>query len=144
MTSYYVSITEQTTAKSYLFVKQQIVRKNRIGGCPLMSENELKKAGRGSFDYRTDTTTGLHLIRWLDNSCVQVLSTYSGVKASSTIKRWDGKAKKHVDVPCPDVVRQYNESLGGVDLSHMLISLHRTKINQKMVPEGHLSLHWYR
>ena len=40
------------------------VRKNRIAGCPLKSEQELKTMGRGSFDYRTDSNSQLHLVRW--------------------------------------------------------------------------------
>ena len=107
------------------------MQKNRIGKCPLMSEKELNKSGRGSFDYRTDVNSGLHLIRWLDNGCVQLVSNYAGVKATKTIKRWDGKVKKHVDVPCPEAVRLYNEAMGGVDLADMLIALYRTKIKSR-------------
>jgi hypothetical protein len=60
-----------------------------------------------------------------------VPSTYAGVKASNTVKRWDGKAKKNIDVKCPDMLYLYNESMGGVDLADMLISLYRTKIKSK-------------
>lgn len=107
------------------------LRKNRLGGCSLMSEKDLKKAGRGSFDYRTDEKSGLHVIRWQDNKCVQIVSTFAGVKASKTVKRWDGKRKEHILVPCPDMVRLYNESMGGVDLADMLIALYRTKIKTR-------------
>ena len=34
--------------------KKQCEKKNRFGKCPLMSEKELNKSGRGSFDYHTD------------------------------------------------------------------------------------------
>ena len=51
---------------------------NRIGGCPLMSEKDLKKEGRDSYDYRTDQNTGTHLLKWFDNKCVLLGSTYSG------------------------------------------------------------------
>ena len=84
-------------------------RNNRMGGCPVMAKKRLKKVDRSSFDYRTDANSGLHLIRWFDNNCVQIVSTYSGVQAFNTIKRWDGKAKANVDVPCPDMVSLYNE-----------------------------------
>lgn len=107
------------------------LRKNRIAKCPLKSEKDLKKDGRGSFDYRTDASSQLHIVRWLDNKCVQLVSTYAGVKASKTVKRWDRKAKKHVDISCPDMVSQYNESMGGVDLADMLIAIYRTKIKTK-------------
>ncbi|CAB3977807.1 Hypothetical predicted protein [Paramuricea clavata] len=93
--------------KSLGYPTTATVRANRIAKCPLKSEKQLKKDGRGSFDYRTDDTS------------------------SKKVKRWDGKAKKHVDVKCPDVVCQYNESMGGVDLADMLIALYRTKIKTK-------------
>lgn len=55
--------------------------------------------------------SGLHVIRWLDNKCVQVVSTFVGVEASTTVKRWDGKRKEHIYLPCPDMVRLYKHIL---------------------------------
>ena len=93
-----------------------------------MSEKDLKKEGRGSYDYRTDQNTDTHLLKWFDNKCVLLGSTYSGVKASSTMQRFDLKQKKQVDAQCPDMVKDYNGPMGGVDLADMLIELYRTKI----------------
>ena len=107
------------------------VRKNRIAGCPLKNEQVLKKMGRGSFDYRTDSNSELHLVRWLDNSCVQLVSTFAGVKAFKTVKRWDGKSSEHVHVKCPDLVALYNETMGGVDLADMLIVYTAQRSKQK-------------
>ena len=107
------------------------VRANRMSGCPLQSEKELKKNGRGSFDYRTDSLSQLHIVRWQDNKCVQVASTFAGVKATETVKRWDSKLKKHVNVQCPEMICQYNAGMGGVDFVDMLISLYRTKIKSR-------------
>ena len=45
---------------------------------------------------------------------------------SHKVQCWDGKAKKHVMVDCPDIVKKYNSAVGGVDLADMLISLYRT------------------
>ena len=44
-------------------------RMNRLTGCPLMSDKDLKK-GRGSFDYRTDMNSTLHVVKWHDNKAV--------------------------------------------------------------------------
>ena len=89
-----------------------------------MSEKDLKKEGRGSYDYRTDQNTGTHLLKWFGNKCVLLGSIYSGVKALSTVQRFDLKQKKQVDVQCPDMVKDYNGSMSGVDLADMLIELY--------------------
>ena len=41
-------------------------RINRLNDCPLSTEKELKKQGRGSFDYCTDGNTGLHVVKWFE------------------------------------------------------------------------------
>ena len=73
----------------------------------------------------------LHLVRWCNNSCVQLVSTFAGVKASKTVKRWDGKSSEHVHVKCPDLVALYNETMGGVDLADMLIVYTAQRSKQK-------------
>ena len=42
-------------------------RTNRLGGCPLLCDKELKKHGRGSCSYRIDANSGLLLLKWYDN-----------------------------------------------------------------------------
>ena len=104
---------------------------NRLNACPLSTEKDLKKQGRGSFDYSTDVNTGLHVVNWFDNKCVHLASTFTGMKAEKTVQRWDSKKKQHIQVQCPHIVASYNASMGGVDLADMLIALYRTKIMTK-------------
>ena len=106
-------------------------RANRLNGCPLSADKDLKKEGHGAFVYRTDVNSGLHVVKWYDNKCVNVASTFSGVKASGTVKQWDSKKKEYVDAKVPDLIADYNRSMGGVDLADMLISLYRTQITTK-------------
>ncbi|XP_065652995.1 piggyBac transposable element-derived protein 2-like [Hydra vulgaris] len=99
-------------------------RNNRIGKCPLLSEKELKSQGRGSWDNRVDQNSGIHLVKWFDNKAVTLGSTHAGVTGSIKVKRFDSKKKVYVDVTAPDIVLEYNASMGGVDLADMLISLY--------------------
>ena len=110
-------------------------RINRLKGCPLASNKELKKKVRGSYDYQTDVNSGLHIVKWYDNKCIDLASTFSGVNATDSVKRWDSKVKNHKDVPLPDMISDCISSMGGVDSTDMLIALHRTEITTKK--------HWY-
>ena len=107
------------------------IRSNRLGSCTLSSDADLKARGRGAFDYRTDKNYGIHVVKWMDNKCVLLTSTFTGVSCSNTVERWNGKEKTHVQVQQPDIVREYNSSMGGVDLADMLISLYGTTIISK-------------
>ena len=69
--------------------------------------------------------SGLTIVRWYDNKCVQVASTYSATESSRTVKRWDPKSKSYMQVPCPDAIKEYNSARGGVDLVDMWIALYR-------------------
>ena len=70
--------------KSFGIFSTATFRANRLNGCPLSNKKELKEQGRGSFDYRTDGNTGLHVVKWFDNKCVHLALTFSGVKAEKT------------------------------------------------------------
>ena len=43
------------------------IRANRIAGCLLKCEKDLKKKGRESSFYRSDANSGVVLVRWFDN-----------------------------------------------------------------------------
>nr|XP_047122949.1 piggyBac transposable element-derived protein 3-like [Hydra vulgaris] len=107
------------------------IRTNRIAKCPLLSEKDLKKQGWGSFSYKVDANSGLLLLRWFDNKCVHMTSTYCSANTSGNVKQWDQKNRKHIQVPCPQVVKEYNTGMGGVDLSDMLITLYRIPMKTK-------------
>ena len=102
-----------------------------IKGCPLVAEKDLKKQGRGSTCYMVDLNSGITVLRWFDNKCVQIATTYADPTDMQTIQRWDRASKKHIQITCPSVIKQYNNSMGGVDLADMLIALYRTEIKCK-------------
>ena len=75
--------------KSFGILLTATFRTNRLNGCPFSTGKELKKQGRGSFDYRTDGNTGLRVVKWFDNKYVHLASIFSGVKSEKTVQRWD-------------------------------------------------------
>ncbi|XP_042142200.1 piggyBac transposable element-derived protein 3-like [Ixodes scapularis] len=102
------------------------VRADRTEKCPLSSDAALKAQGRGSVDFRMDEKTENEVIKWFDNNCVTLVSSYAGVHPTDTCKRWNSKDKCMVDVLRPLAVKEYNTFMGGVDLADMLIELYRT------------------
>ena len=93
--------------KSLSILITATIRANRVAGCPLKCEKELKKR-----DAQVSPNSGIVLVRWFDNKSVQLVSTYSPPATSSTLKRWDQSSKWHLLVPCPEIVKDYNSAMG--------------------------------
>lgn len=89
-----------------------------------MTDKELMKRGRGAFDYRS--AEGVIAVKWFDNKCVNLLSNASGIMPLSTVKRWSKESKAKVMIPCPSLIPAYNEHMGVIDLSDMLVHLYKT------------------
>ena len=106
-------------------------RENRIGNPPLMSTKDMDKktVPRGKYDYAS--TDGILAVRWKDNKNVTLLSTDAGIEPLRNVQRFDKTAKKKVTVPCPDVIKQYNGKMGGIDKSDMLTHLHKTPMRAR-------------
>ena len=107
------------------------IRANRIQKCPLASNKELEKQGRGSSDHSVDMNSGIVIVKWVDNSTVTLASNYVGIEPEGVIERWCNKKKERVEVPCPRIVYIYNKKMGGVDLADMLISLYCIQVKTR-------------
>ena len=104
---------------------------NHLGECSVSSNKELQKARRGSSDYRTDNNSGIIVVKWVNNNVVQLISNFVGIEPMTSIERSCKKEKKRKDIPCPQIVKQYNKSMGGEDLADMLIALYRIPCKTK-------------
>ena len=87
-------------------------RKDRVGMPEMMVDRKMR---RGDHDYMYSDKVGC--CKWFDRRSVLMLfSNIEGMSTTSTILcRQKGSASK-ILVPCPDVIKMYNQGIGGVDL----------------------------
>lgn len=104
------------------------VRSNRIAGCPLENDKNMKTKGRGYFDYVVDTENNIVVTKWLDNKVVHVISNYQGPFPVEQVKRWSVAEKTKINVPRPASISEYNAYMGGIDLHDMLVEFYRVDI----------------
>lgn len=128
MDNFYITLDLMMHLKQQFSIQTTgTVRSNRLHGCPLLSEKELKAQGRGAFDQMVDANSNLTIVRWLDNRAVTLASTFLEAKPLTTVKRWDAKAKTRVEVSRPNIVGVYNIHMGGIDLSDMLLTMYQNQ-----------------
>jgi len=116
------------------------VRPNRLPGCVLQNESELKKRGRGSFVHKVEQTRNIVAVRWFDNRSVNLLSTYVGVEPIQQSRRWDKKTKQYIYTDRPEIVHEYNHFMGGIDLLDSLFAKYRYKMKSR---RWYLYLFWH-
>ena len=101
------------------------MRQNRLHNAPLAKESELKKKGRGSYDEVVDCNSGLTLVRWYDKRVVTMASTFLVAEPLDNCRRYDKKSKAFVEILRPNIVKQYNCHMGGLDMQDMLLNLYQ-------------------
>ena len=62
---------------------------------------------------------------------VRLTSNYVGIEPIDQIERWDITTSERNNVDCPQTVKGYNKSMGGVDLANMLIALYQISVKTK-------------
>ncbi|XP_060865565.1 piggyBac transposable element-derived protein 3-like isoform X1 [Metopolophium dirhodum] len=107
------------------------IRLNRFANPPVVSDKELNTLGRGASYEVTSTDGKVGLIKWLDNKSVTLASNFVTSGSPDIIKRYDKKNKSYVEVCRPEIVKLYNDSMGGVDLHDQLISYYRVFIKSR-------------
>lgn len=131
--NYYTSIPLMTELSSHGIQSIGTVRRNRIPDCKQPSEADMKKSERGaSVQYITRTDeTDIACVTWKDNKVVNVLSTFCDKEPTHQVKRYDRKTKQNIMVNCPDIIKQYNKHMGGVDLIDSHIGRYKIMMRSK-------------
>ncbi|CAK1601014.1 unnamed protein product [Parnassius mnemosyne] len=106
------------------------IRQNRLRGAAakLPTDKNLKKRGRGSFAQVIPNECKIAVIKWFDTKCVTAASTYTHSQPVQQVWRYCKKTKSRNPVTCPNIIKEYNNNMGGVDLADMLVALYRTEM----------------
>lgn len=106
------------------------VRENRLRDCPLRGE-EQKKEKRGYYNYSFDKNGEVLVAKWNDNKCVTIATNWDSIEPVNNVLRWDKKEKAKVRVPQPNVLKNYNTYMGGVDHHDWLLGKYKTNVRGK-------------
>ena len=96
-----------TTLDLMIYLKKEgllavgTIRSNCLQGCPWLSNKDLQKSERGASDYRVNNNSRIIIVKWLDNSVVQLTSNYVGIEPMDQTERWDKTAGERKNVDCP-------------------------------------------
>lgn len=104
------------------------IRINRFAKPRLPDEKEMKARGRGSSAECISSDGSVIITRWYDNKVINLGSNFVGVREEDQAKRWDKEKASYIFIKRPEVVRMYNESMGGVDLLDQMIQYYRINI----------------
>lgn len=130
--NFFTSLSLLTELETRGFKSTGTIRENRVGkNCPLTASDELKKSGRGAFDYAVTTNNKIVICKWNDNNIVNIASNNNQVFPTVQIKRFSQKEKKNIYIPQPALIKKYNENMGGVDRADQNMSLYRVAIRGK-------------
>uniref|UniRef100_A0A8C1ND68 Si:ch211-255f4.7 n=1 Tax=Cyprinus carpio TaxID=7962 RepID=A0A8C1ND68_CYPCA len=109
------------------------VMKNRVSEAvqKLPSDKTMKKNGRGTSAQVTTEDGKICVVKWYDNKPVLMLSVVHDGQPEDTCQRWDKKQKQYVSIRRPSIVREYNNKMGGVDLTDRMFSYYRMSVRTK-------------
>lgn len=107
------------------------LNKNRLLGCPLLTDRQLKQQGRGASDFRHDTTNEIILLKWNDNSIVHFASNFDSPHHQELVGRYNKAAGERIDVARPLAIANYCHSMGGVDRHDNFVNNYRIAVRGK-------------
>ena len=100
------------------------LKANRVQKCPISTEKQFQGKPRGYYEHYVSNNNKCTVIAWKDSKRVLLGSNHIGPEPETTVKRWNKEEHRHVDVLAPQIIKQYNQFMGGVDTLDMLVALH--------------------
>ncbi|KAG4071994.1 hypothetical protein HA402_010931 [Bradysia odoriphaga] len=109
------------------------MRQNRLYNDKLPGDKTIMSLPRGSsFEMTINIeNTEITNVTWRDNKVVNLISDFVGTDPMQKVQRFDKKLGKKISIDCPDIVKEYNSSMGGVGLLDILIGRNKIKIQSK-------------
>ena len=99
---------------------------NRFPNVGFPTDYELKKQGRGTIKAKVRDDKNITLIKWMDNKAITMASSKHSVNPIHQCKRYSKSDKRYLNIPQPNVVKHYNQFMGGVDLLNRQIASYRS------------------
>lgn len=75
--------------------------------------------------------TDIVTVMWYDNKPVVLSSSFVGQEPIETARRYDKKEKRYIQVNCPQIIKTYNQHMGGVDLLDSFLGKYKIKIRTR-------------
>lgn len=109
------------------------IRRNRLYNDKLPNDKTIMSLSRGSSLEMTARIENIEIanVTWRDNKVVNLISDYVGTDPMQSVHRFDKKAGKKIAIDCPNIVKEYNSCMGGVDLLDSFIGRNKIKIRSK-------------
>ena len=85
-------------------------------------------------DSRITKSGDVLVVRWYDNNSVNVSSTFAGIGTTHVFNRWSTKKNTFVHVDRTEVIKVYNDFMGGASIMDFLISLYPMVLRAKRQP----------
>ena len=63
----------------------------------------------------------LVVVQWKDSKGVTIASMCTGCESVENVQRWSKSEKEYITVPCPTIIRRYNQGMGGVDVCDQMM-----------------------
>lgn len=109
------------------------MRKNRLHNDKLPDDKTILSLPRGSSLEMTANIENIEVanVTWRDSKAVNLISNYVGTNPMQTVQRFDKKLNKKITIDCPNIIKEYNSCMGGVDLLDSFIGRNKIKIRSK-------------